>query len=111
MSEGEVIPATGHTEETVTVDSTCTVAGSETVKCSVCGEIIKTTELPLAEHTWDAGAVTTEPGCETEGVKTFTCTVCKETKTEAVEAIGHAYDAGVVTTEPGCEPEGVKTFT
>ena len=40
-------------------------------------------------HTWDEGKVTTEPTCTEAGVKTYTCTVCKETKTEAVAALGH----------------------
>ncbi len=64
------------------------------------------------EHTWDAGKVTTEPTCAAEGVKTFTCTVCGATKTEAVAPTGeHTYDEGVVTVEPTCATEGVKTFT
>lgn len=63
---------------------------------------------PCGEHSWDEGAVTTEPGCETEGVKTFTCTVCGETRTEAMEALGHDY-VWTVTTEPGCETDGEET--
>ena len=35
-------------------------------------------------HTWDEGKVTTEPTTKAEGVKTYTCTVCGETKTEAI---------------------------
>ena len=37
-----------------------------------------------AEHTWDAGKITTEATQNSDGVKTFTCTVCQKTKTEAV---------------------------
>ena len=40
-------------------------------------------------HTWDAGVVTKEATCTEAGVKTYTCTVCKETKTEAINATGH----------------------
>ena len=36
------------------------------------------------EHTWDDGEITTEATQETNGVKTFACTVCGETKTEPV---------------------------
>ena len=36
-------------------------------------------------HTWDAGIITTAATCIEKGVKTFTCSVCKETKTEPVE--------------------------
>ncbi len=35
-------------------------------------------------HTWDAGKVTTAATTVKEGVKTFTCTACKQTKTQAI---------------------------
>lgn len=35
-------------------------------------------------HTWDAGKVTKEPTETAEGVKTYTCSVCGTTKTEAI---------------------------
>ena len=43
------------------------------------------------DHSWDAGTVTTEPGCLTEGVMTYTCTICGETKTEAIPASGSPF--------------------
>ncbi|MBQ6163275.1 MAG: fibronectin type III domain-containing protein [Clostridia bacterium] len=36
------------------------------------------------EHTWDGGVVTTAATTTATGVKTYTCTVCGETKTEAI---------------------------
>ena len=47
--------------------------------CDVCGFV-----LNKAEHSWDSGVITTPATTEKEGVKTYTCTVCKATKTEAV---------------------------
>lgn len=44
-----------------------------------------------AWHSYDKGAVTQAPGCEEAGVKTFVCTVCGETREEAVPALGHAW--------------------
>ena len=44
-----------------------------------------------AAHTWDAGVVTTEPTHLAAGVKTYTCTVCGATKTEAVAKVAHTY--------------------
>lgn len=41
-----------------------------------------------AEHTWDEGKITTKATQEADGVKTFTCTVCAQTKTEAVVFTG-----------------------
>ena len=71
---------------------------------------VKTADAPHV-HTWDEGKVTTEPTCTEAGVKTYTCTVCKETKTEAIAALGHKWDDGKVTTEPTCTEAGVKTYT
>ena len=41
-------------------------------------------------HSWGQGVVTTEAGCETKGVRTFTCS-CGQTKTEEIAALGHNY--------------------
>ncbi len=38
-------------------------------------------------HNWNAGVVTTEPNYGVEGEKTFTCTVCKTTRTEPIAAL------------------------
>ncbi len=38
-------------------------------------------------HKWDDGIITTEPTETTDGVKTYTCSECKGTKTEVVPAI------------------------
>lgn len=40
--------------------------------------------LDKAAHDWDEGRVITEPTTDKEGVKTYTCKVCKATKIEAV---------------------------
>ena len=47
--------------------------------------------VETAAHTWNKGKVTTKATCETDGVKTYTCTVCKAKKTEVIPATGHAY--------------------
>ena len=62
--------------------------------CSGCSEM-----KDKAPHTWDAGTVTKEAGPYTTGVKTFTCTVCAQKKTEDIPATG------------GGETEGAFTFT
>ncbi len=41
-----------------------------------------------ADHTWDEGKITTKATQEADGVKTFTCTVCAQTKTETVAFTG-----------------------
>ena len=86
------IPATGHTEKTVAgKPATCTETGlTDGISCSVCGTVIKAQEeIPAKGHSWNEGEITTAPTCENAGVKTYTCTVCSETKTEAIDATGH----------------------
>ena len=88
----EVIPATGHTEKTVAgKPATCTETGlTDGISCSVCGTVIKAQEeIPAKGHSWNEGKITTSPTCENAGVKTYTCTVCNATKTEAIDATGH----------------------
>ena len=38
----------------------------------------------FAAHTWNAGEITTPATFTSDGVKTYTCTVCEKTKTETV---------------------------
>ena len=72
-------------------DATCTENGytGDTV-CAICGkEITKGEAIPANGHRWNEGEITTSPTCENAGVKTYTCTVCNATKTEAIDATGH----------------------
>lgn len=55
--------------------------------CKVCNQEV------TENHTWNSGAVTTQPTCTKEGVKTYTCTGCKATKTESVDKKDHSFGA------------------
>lgn len=81
-------------------------------ECSVCHDIIDKAEhtyashkcedtaactkaecgyvKPAGQHSWNDGEVTTPATCTTDGVKTYTCKVCSETKTEPIKASGHS---------------------
>ena len=92
----EEIKATGHKEvKDAAVAATCEKAGkSEGSHCSVCNEVIKEQkEVPALGHDWDAGKITKEATCTETGVKTYTCTRCKKTKTEEIKATGHKFSA------------------
>ena len=41
-----------------------------------------------AAHDWDEGEITTKPAQEADGIKTFTCKTCAQTKTESVPFTG-----------------------
>ena len=77
------------------IDATCTSDGTEAYwKCSVCGMLFSDAQgknvikapaaIKATGHKWDAGKVTTQPTETAEGVKTFTCTVCGQTRTESI---------------------------
>ena len=60
-------------------------------------EVEECTEISdRGDHIWNEGEITAEPTKEAEGVKTYTCTICGKTKTEAVE-----YTPKVTVTEEG----------
>ncbi|MBQ6118818.1 MAG: hypothetical protein IJK98_06265, partial [Clostridia bacterium] len=64
------------------------------------------------DHQWDAGKVTKAATCKEAGVKTFTCSICKATKTETLpKTKDHKWDAGKVTTAATCTSQGVITYT
>lgn len=43
------------------------------------------TQPAHTEHTWDAGVETVSPTLTTPGMRTYTCSVCGETKTDSIE--------------------------
>lgn len=75
------VPATGHTPDSFWTYGA--IADKHYKKCLTCGEMIET-----ADHTWNDGEITTEPTTTTEGVKTYTCTACGDTKTEVLPKTG-----------------------
>lgn len=78
-------PHTKHIKDNGTrVEPTCEKNGSITYRCTECNEVMDIEELKATGHTWDKGKVTTQPTTKTEGVKTYTCSVCKKTRTEPI---------------------------
>ena len=54
-------------------------------------EISAPVVITATGHKWDGGKVTKEPTETAEGVKTFTCTVCGETRTESIPKLTHTH--------------------
>lgn len=106
---------TGYGTTENTVPPTCGADGRIDTICSNCGEVIATKVIPATgAHTWDNGTVTTEPTETTPGVRTFTCAVCGQTKTEVIPATGphtHVWGEGTVTVAPTETTPGVRTYT
>lgn len=86
---GETIPKT-HTHEGGT--ATC----KDKAICTVCGKSYG--ELSTT-HAWDAGVVTKEATATGKGEKTYTCSVCKTTKTGEIPALGVPKKETAITDE------------
>lgn len=101
----ESIKASGHNVEILpSVPASCTHSGkTEGKKCKVCGELIEAQkEVPATGHKWDNGKVTKESNETMTGIKTYTCSICGETKTEEIP---------VKEKEKGKEETGVGTVS
>ena len=86
------IAATGHTKELRNVKTaTCAHAGyTGDTYCKKCNKKLATGKtIAQKAHTWNKGVVTTAATCTKQGVRTYTCTVCKGTRKAAIAATGH----------------------
>ena len=110
----EALPAKGHNQAMMTVvEPKCNKDGYAYGFCVDCHQWISKDDpiiLPAtgAEHQWNSGVVTKAATCEAEGVRTYTCTVCGDTKTEAIAATGHDWGAWTVTKQPTRTQPGEK---
>lgn len=110
----EVISATGHQHKEVrnAKKATCTEDGyTGDTYCKDCGAKLETgTVIKATGHTWDNGVITKEATETEEGVKTYTCKTCGETKTEKIPATSHHWDQGTITKKATCTENGEKTY-
>lgn len=111
----EVIPATGHQHKEVrnAKKATCTEDGyTGDTYCKDCGEKLEAgSVIKKLGHTWDNGVITKEATCKEEGSKTYTCSICGDTKTEAIPKKDHTWDEGKVTKKATCTEDGLKVYT
>ena len=91
----ERLPETGHrnTEYRNIKPATCTETGyTGDLYCKDCNMMLRNGEkIEKKPHTWDNGLITTAATCTEKGIKTYTCTVCKTTKTEEIPSTGHQH--------------------
>lgn len=91
----ESIAATGHNYS----NGTCTACGTKNPS-------VKTEKPAEHTHSWNGGAVTKEPTCCEYGIKTYTCTICGQTKAETLPMTDHVCDRSEY-----CRYCGTKTHT
>lgn len=88
----DTIPALGHDwgEWVTSIEPTVSTVGYRYHVCNRDGCGYREGEdIPkLHTHTWDAGVVTQKPTATEPGVRTYTCTVCGQTRTETIPATG-----------------------
>ena len=112
VTEGEQPPekcSHSNTYAAEKVSPTCTEKGSQTYRCSSCGEITKVVELAPDSGTWSHNyqTVTVQPTCTEDGYKVTKCSRCgKElgSRTKTVNALGHQFVETVVA--PTCTESG-----
>lgn len=110
----EVIPAIGHQHKEVrnAKKATCTEDGyTGDTYCTDCNTKLESgTVINKLGHTWDNGVITKEATETEEGVKTYTCKTCGETKTEKIPVTSHHWDQGTITKKATCTENGEKTY-
>lgn len=112
VTEGEQPPekcSHSNTYAAEKVSPTCTEKGSQTYRCSSCGEITKVVELAPDSGIWshDRQTVTVQPTCTEDGYKVIKCGRCgKELGSHysIVKALGHQFVE--TTVAPTCTESG-----
>ena len=107
----EKVSATGHqhTEIRNKKESTCKEEGySGDTWCKDCGKKILSGQAiaKTEDHSWNQGEITKEPTCKEEGEKTFTCSICGNTKTEKVSTTDHQHMEIRNQKNPTCKEAG-----
>ena len=91
------------------VPSNCTETGSQTYRCSSCGEITRVEVVATGSGYWDHDyqTVTVQPTCTEDGYKVEKCSRCGEEtgeRTKTADALGHKFVETVVA--PTCTESG-----
>ena len=106
----EDIPATGHKNKVLknARQATCAKAGyTGDTYCKDCNAKLSSGKtIAKKAHTWDAGKVTKKATCTVKGTKTYTCKICKATKTSSIAATGHRHTELRNVKKATCGQEG-----
>ena len=109
ITKTEVVPAEGHSYAAQVTAPTCTGQGYTTHICAACGDYYFDGYVQALGHSYDDGRISLEPGCATDGEKTYLCGTCGAVKTEVVPANGHDYHSEVITAT--CTQDGYVKHT
>ncbi len=80
-----------------------TYDGECDAECEVCGEKKNIT------HEWNAGEITKKSTCKENGIKTYSCNNCSETKEELIEKNNnHTFASWNIAKTPSCTENGIE---
>lgn len=111
VTDGEQTPekcSHSNTYAAEKVSPTCTEKGSQTYRCSSCGEVRKVETLAVNPNRHSYGEVKFPATCTEDGYSVYTCSRCGKPQTgqhyNIVKALGHQYVE--TTVDPTCTESG-----
>lgn len=109
------VAATKHVHQAgdwvTTVAAGCETPGSMEQKCTECGEVMGTKEIPAKGHVPGEWVTVSSAECESSGYKQQSCTVCgKALAAENIPATGHNYGDWSIS-DATCTADGSRTRT
>lgn len=110
----DILAATGHdVVMDAAVSAGCTSTGlTEGGHCATCDTVLTAQEtVPAFGHQWNEGEETVAPTEYSDGIMTYTCGRCGETKEETIPALEHIHSYEAVVTAPTCTEQGYTTYT
>ena len=108
----EELDPLGHNwgEYTVTVEPTCTAAGTKMRECLRCGEK-EYVDIPALGHDWGEFVTVKEPTCTETGTTKRVCERCGAEDFGEIPANGHSYGDFTILKEATCTEDGSKEHT
>lgn len=95
---------------TVTVEPTCTAAGTKMRECLRCGEK-EYVDIPALGHDWGEFVTVKEPTCTETGTTKRVCERCGAEDFGEIPANGHSYGDFTILKEATCTEDGSKEHT
>jgi hypothetical protein len=98
-------------KKVVITEPTCTAKGVGRDQCENCDKYVEEYSIAATGHSYDAGNVTQKATYTATGVKTYTCTKCGNTKTEAIPKLAKKSQSISVSKTSYVKAYGSASFT
>lgn len=84
----------------------CKEEGRTVYICAVCSA--RRVETGRGAHSWGSYVTVSSPSCTQPGYEKHTCSVCGESETREIPALGHSYGAWFEVTGATCHTQGLR---